>query len=47
MMKKLAGVAGAAALLLGLAAPALAGVLVINTGGAEQFTFAGAGASSG
>ena len=47
MMKRLVATAGAAALLLGMAVPAFANVLVVNTGLAEQGTFAGAGASTG
>ena len=47
MFKKLVSTAGAAALLLGMAVPALASVVVVNGGSAGQYTFAGAGASSG
>ena len=47
MIKKLVAALGAAGLLLGMSVPALASVLVVNTGVAGQFTFAGAGASSG
>ncbi len=47
MFKKLAGLAGAGALLLGMVAPVLASVVVVNGGAALQGTFAGAGASTG
>lgn len=46
-MKKLASLLGAGALLLGMAVPAFASVVVINGGAALQGTFAGAGASTG
>lgn len=47
MVKKLAALAGAGALLLGLAAPVFADVLVVNLGGAEQLTVAEADADTG
>lgn len=47
MIKKLVSTAGAAALLLGMVAPVLASVVVVNGGAAGQLTYAGAGASSG
>jgi len=47
MMKKFASLVGAGALLLGMAVPALASVMVVNGGTAFQGTFAGAGASTG
>jgi len=46
-MKKIASLIGAGALLLGMAVPAFASVVVINGGAALQGTFAGAGASTG
>mgnify|MGYP001576635608 CR=1 FL=1 len=46
-MKKLAGLAAAGAMLLGMAAPVLAGTYVYNFGFAYQETGAGAVASSG
>ena len=46
-MKKLASLIGAGALLLGMAVPVLASVVVVNSGFAGQYTFAGAGADTG
>lgn len=47
MFKKIVSVASAGALLLGMAVPVFADVLVVNLGGAEQVTVAEAGASTG